>query len=660
MTSLILLVGVVIFVLPIVAIFMALHQSTRITQLEKLIASMKSGKAASPVQTQRPDTKSATESMSPSTATATSPVPPGATQLPNISTDTAGKDLPPYTPAPRDEASAGKILGRLGIGAVLVGVAFFLKYAFENNWIGPSGRVMLGIVIGIALFAIGQYLRKKYLGYSDLLMGGGSAVLYLSIFSAYAFYGLISSTTAGVLMLCITALTLAVSIVDATVTLSLVGIIGAFATPFLVSTGHNDMYMFFFYLSIINLGVLGISFFKKWTYLNVASFAGTIINFIAWYASYYEPKFLVPTFIFTLVTFLIFLVANVARGISAGVKANQNDYFLMGANAFFFAFVGYTIFNPLHHAYLGFGAACVAVVYIAFAFMVNKANPSDRTLNIFLPGLAVTFLSIAVPLQFSGAWIAVAWLVESCILYFIASSISNRGFQVMGLIVYGLGIINYFSWSLQNEIVRCGDCILPVNSFVPIFNSHFMVLLLAVAVAYIIGYTYKRYGSITVDIQKRGIMFFVVVANILSVYALTTQVTLYRNYRLAHMSATYQQSIKDTQQYNSGNGVSDAQQNLSSAYYAEISKTTNQSNTLVSIIWTLYAAVLTAIGFARRIPSVRRLGLILFIITAFKVVVDVWSLGQLYRIISFIAFGIIALVASFAYAKYKDRLKEIV
>jgi uncharacterized membrane protein len=74
----------------------------------------------------------------------------------------------------------------------------------------------------------------------------------------------------------------------------------------------------------------------------------------------------------------------------------------------------------------------------------------------------------------------------------------------------------------------------------------------------------------------------------------------------------------------------------------------------------LYAALLTAIGFAKKYPVVRRMGLILFIITACKVVIDVWSLGQLYRIVSFIVFGVIALIASFMYVKYKDRLKDIV
>jgi uncharacterized membrane protein len=84
------------------------------------------------------------------------------------------------------------------------------------------------------------------------------------------------------------------------------------------------------------------------------------------------------------------------------------------------------------------------------------------------------------------------------------------------------------------------------------------------------------------------------------------------------------------------------------------------SHTAVSILWAIYAALLTIIGFAKRYATPRRMGLILFLITAFKVVIDVWSLGEIYRIVSFIIFGVIALAASFLYVRYRERLKDIV
>lgn len=629
------IIAVVVFIVILV------KHSGRISNLEKLIQG-----SGQPTQSQNAQSQTATQKL-----------------VPGMASQQYTKPVPATNSGPvvnkKNEESSGRLLGKIGIVAVLLGVAFFLKYAFDSQWIGEAGRVMIGVLFGLGFMGTGQYLRKNYVKYSDLLIGGGSAILYLSVFSAYSFYHLIDGTTAGVFMFLVTALTFAISIVNATITLSLVGIIGAFATPFLVGSGNDDMVVLFTYMIIINLGVLGISFFKKWPQLNLASFLGTIILFGSWFGRYYDEDLLIPVMVFCFVTFLIFIVAQVARSISAGIKAKEFDYMLLGGNALAFALIGYIILQPYHHDILGFAAVFVALVYIVIAFAVNKFNATDTALNIFLPGLAVTFLSLAVPLQFSGPWIAVAWLIESCVLYFIASTISNRGFQVMGVVVYVLGLVDFFQWYTLRNFDLIGGSSRNID-FVPIFNSAFAVLLLAIVVAYAIVYFYKKFGSTSVEIQKRGIMVFVVIANILTIYALSIQITEYHSAKIEAMHRDYNAKMTDAERYSNGYSTSAQTTIVSDQYYADISSTKNQSNTLVSILWTLYAALLTGIGFAQRIASVRRLGLILFIITAIKVLIDVWSLGQLYRIISFIAFGLIALGASFAYTKFKDRLKDIV
>lgn len=545
------------------------------------------------------------------------------------------------------EESSGKLLGRLGIGAVLVGVAFFLKYAFDNNWVGPTGRVMIGVLFGLAFIGLGQYLRHKYLKYSDLLIGGGAGILYLSFYAAHAFYGLMSPTVAGFMMFAVTALIFAMSIVNATMTLSVVGIVGAFVTPALV--GSSSGYNILFYLVIINFGVLAISNFKKWPQLNALAFAGTMINFLSWLMLIYKDEYLAITLTFVIVTFITFIFATILRGLKVGEKAESTDYFVLGANALF---VGYTLVALLdkdYHWILGFVFALIALVYMAVAYMINKADPTDKKINIFLPGLAVVFLSSAVPLQFDGAWVAVAWLVEAAVLYYIASLISNRGFQVMGLIVYILGGINMF--------IQLSDWYY-AQVYIPIINKDFGIILLAVIVAYFISYMYKRYGSITVDIQKRGITAFIIVANVLSLYGLSLEIDRYYSTQNIQLSNQAAKEISDCTKYQIGDNSNCY--NRDNGYYAKQNSLKNTSNTLTSILWTLYAAILTALGFGRRIVGLRRMGLVLFVITAIKVLLDVWSLGQLYRIVSFIVFGLIALIASFAYAKYKDRLKEIV
>ena len=589
-----------------------IYQSGRISKIESTLKKWpKEPQSASQTGSKPTQTQAASVAASP-----VSGAMPAAASTPAV-------NATPVQGEPLSEESSGRILGGIGIGAVVIGMAFFLKYAFDNNWIGPSGRVVLGLLIGILVMSIGQSLRKKYLNYSDLLMGGGMAILYLSIYSAYGFYHLVDPMLAFMGMIAVTAIGVAISIMNATQTLSAVALIGGFLTPFLIGTGELGPWIVFTYMTILNAGILGILFFKKWTNLVLIGLIGTWLYFGQWLSSSYTDILLVPTLLFILVQFLIFTASSVVRIIVEKIKAVEIDYVVLTVTALSFAGVCYHLLMPQYKDMASVGAVIVAAFYGVVALVAFKENPQDRTINIFLPGLAVAFLTAAVPIEFSGPWIAAWWLIEALVLYVVASNSSSRGFQVMGVVVYVLGLFDVLKYIV--EYTR------PAGYMI-FYNGPFVMLVMATIVAYAIAFMYYHYGSVSAEVRDRGIMAFVIMANIITLYALTSQVTAY--YELQQAAA-----------------------GDSSYLYSQLQ---NWSNTTVSILWALYAAILTAIGFAKRYAALRRIGLTLFLITAFKVVIDVWSLGQLYRIISFIVFGIIALGASFVYVKYKDRLKEIV
>ncbi|HWW77481.1 MAG TPA: DUF2339 domain-containing protein, partial [Pyrinomonadaceae bacterium] len=101
----------------------------------------------------------------------------------------------------------------VGIIAVTFGVAFALKYAFENEWIGPGARVLLGALGGLALLGVGERLRRRGLRpYAYVLSGGGLLILYLSIYAAYDFYKLLAQPFAFLLMTAVTAAAVLLSV----------------------------------------------------------------------------------------------------------------------------------------------------------------------------------------------------------------------------------------------------------------------------------------------------------------------------------------------------------------------------------------------------------------------------------------------------------------
>src|SRR5437879_4529723 len=107
-------------------------------------------------------------------------------------------------------------LNRIGIIAILIGVSYFLKYAFENNWIGPSGRVTIGLLAGIALVIWSEKLRSLgHKAFSFSLKAVGIGTLYLSLWGAFQIYRLIPATAAFLAMIMVTGATIALALAEA-------------------------------------------------------------------------------------------------------------------------------------------------------------------------------------------------------------------------------------------------------------------------------------------------------------------------------------------------------------------------------------------------------------------------------------------------------------
>lgn len=566
-------------------------------------------------------------------------------------------DLPLRVPASEEEG--GRWLGKIGVIALLFGVSFFLKYAFDNNIIGVVGRVVLGIVSGIALLGIGQFLRTKYELYSNILMGGGIGILYLTIYASFAFYHLISQPVAFTFLLLVTVLAVVISIVDDAFTLATLGILGGFLTPYLVSTGENSMFSLFTYVLILDVGVLAISFREKWQKLNYLAFIGTAMLFFGWAAQFYTEAQLFPALTFLSAYFLIFLVATVAHHLLRQEVSTGPDLALATFNALCYFAMSYSMLDPDYHAFMGFFAVLLALLYFFLAFLsLSTGNGEDKYLNLYLSGIGILFLTLAIPIQLSGTWITLAWLAESVIIAGFSTAVPRAKFHAYGPIVFAVGVIRLFS----TEVFYGYGYDYGIAGIAPFFNKSFFLFVVAVLAAYILGFFYDqaREEDIIAFKPKSLAAFFLVLANLLTVYTLTAEVSRIYDQKIQAAYTLQNQEQKTQANYLGDNYYGNASGASYTKYYDTVRSLGNQKNTAVSILWALYAIVLTVAGFAMRSKIFRSFGLIFFFVTAFKIFIDVWSLGPLYRIISSIAFGVIALLGSFAYAKYKDRIKQII
>ena len=102
-----------------------------------------------------------------------------------------GKDLiPSGTFVDWKRLLAGNWLALIGAISLVTGIGFFLKLAFDYSWIGPTGQVSIGIILGIILLGLGEYGARKYPFWAQAVTGGGIAILYLSIYAAFSQFSL--------------------------------------------------------------------------------------------------------------------------------------------------------------------------------------------------------------------------------------------------------------------------------------------------------------------------------------------------------------------------------------------------------------------------------------------------------------------------------------
>ena len=218
--------------------------------------------------------------------------------------------------APTDSRSLESRIGsqwfnRVGILAVLIGMAWFLKLAIDNHWIGPLGRVLIGLVAGAALIAWSERFRNNgYAAFSYSLKAMGSGTLYLSLWAAFSLFHLVPSGAAFAAMIAVTAFNGYMAWVQDAELLALYAIVGGLSTPILLSTGENHEITLFSYLLLLDIAVLVLVALRPWSRLLFGAFVGHgACLFTGWWFEFYSDAQSLRTAFFVACFFLIFAFA---------------------------------------------------------------------------------------------------------------------------------------------------------------------------------------------------------------------------------------------------------------------------------------------------------------------------------------------------------------
>ena len=337
----------------------------------------------------------------------------------------------PSPPRPRGLDLEQRIGARwatwVGIVAILVGVALFLKWAFDNAFLGPGARVALGLVAGLVMLGGGVLLHRRrdvpYL--SEGLAGGGLGVLYLSLFAAHALYALVGPTAAFVALFAVTLLGTAVAVASSRLITAVLAVLGGLLTPVLLQVERPDERNLLAYLLVLDALVLFVARFRSWPALNRLAWLGSALLVLPTLLREPEAPRPLTRLLLLSALFLIFLVVPLFRDhvVAAGTvrRAERIDLVLVVANAaayFWAVYVTLEAWRPSWEAPYALG---LAVLYRLVSADYASRVPDDRVTVDLHEGVSWTFLTIVMPLALDGQWVTLAWAVQGVMLLWLAS-----------------------------------------------------------------------------------------------------------------------------------------------------------------------------------------------------------------------------------------------
>ena len=367
------------------------------------------------------------------------------------------------------------LINKIGILILVLGISFFVKYAIDKDWINETARVGIGILAGSLVMGVAHKLRQNYKAFSSVMVAGAISIFYFTIAIAFHDYHLFSQTVAFAIMVIITAFSTFVSVNYDRQELAVLSLIGGFAVPFMVSTGAGNYVVLFTYIAILNIGILGIAYYKKWNLVTILSFGFSYLLLSSWYyKELYADK--LPhqgAFIFATLYYFIFSIVVVLNNVRKKGEFSNIDYFMIIANTFVYFGLGMGILHNWGIEFKGLFTLSLAIYNLIYAIILFKKFGLDKNAVYLLIGLVLTFVTLTIPIQFNGNQITLFWAAEAVLLFWLSQKSKISLFKLGAMVVQFLSIISLIiDWDKQYRFSNYDLSIL-VN---PIFITGIVVL----------------------------------------------------------------------------------------------------------------------------------------------------------------------------------------
>lgn len=372
-----------------------------------------------------------------------------------------------------EEFIGSNLISKIGVGAIVIGMGIGIKYAIDNDLISSLVRILMGYLVGAVLLFFSYRLRREYRVFGAVLFSGATVLMFFTSYAAHSYYAFLPQSVAFGIMVALTVYVVAEALRFDEPVVAHFGLVGAYAVPFLLGDDPGAITFLFTYISIVNLGILGIAFLRYWKSLYYSAFTFTWLIYYSWYMlDYREEAHFGQALVFLAIFFGIFYLAFLAYKLIRREKYSLFDVVMLLLNSFLSYGMGYLILqgHETGQHQLGFFTLINALIHLGVSGLVWSFRRADRNLFYLVSGIGLIFTLIAIPVQLDGNWVTLLWASEAALLFWIGRTRAAPVYEGLAYVLFVLALVSLLDdWDAYNTDSK--------QQIAPVFNIYLLTTL---------------------------------------------------------------------------------------------------------------------------------------------------------------------------------------
>lgn len=309
-----------------------------------------------------------------------------------------------------------RLIHFIGIIVLVIGLSIGVKYAIDQNLISEGLRIALAYLAGLVLYFLSIRLKEKYSLFSAILFSGGMASLYFTTYGAHVYYSMFPSAVAFLIMIILTVFTVFEAIRYNRQEIALLGLVGAYGIPFLISRNADRPELFFLYISLINLGVVFLCIRKSWKRVGRLATGVTWILFLRW-ASTIKENDILTGLAFMSFFFLLFMAVVLSFRFVHKKQFTINDSYQLVLNNLALFIAALLVFVNGENGDVAFISLMISAVAGVQAFLFHRYLAGESFTTRMIASLSLTFFVVFIAFNWTGFTVTLLWLLTAVIVF---------------------------------------------------------------------------------------------------------------------------------------------------------------------------------------------------------------------------------------------------